>query len=82
LVSERRTFLQEVATLKQCKEKLEATLLQERQRAADGLAAFEAAERRMSVEQMSSLKKGLQNFGCCKSFLVLRLSNCNSWGSS
>ena len=56
LVSERRTFLQEVATLKQCKEKLEATLLQERQRAADGLAAFEAAERRMSVEQMSSLK--------------------------
>eukprot|EP00435_Cladocopium_sp_Y103_P075047 s171_g53.t1 len=56
LVSERRAFLQEVATLKQCKEKLEATLLQERQRAADGLAALEAAERRMSAEQMSSHK--------------------------
>ena len=42
--------------MKQCKEKLEATLLQERQRAADGLAALQAAERKMSVEQMSSNK--------------------------
>ena len=56
LASERRKCLQEVATLKQCKEKLEATLLQERQRAADGLAALQAAERKMSVEQMSSNK--------------------------
>eukprot|EP00438_Fugacium_kawagutii_P027526 Skav207792 [mRNA] locus=scaffold710:60656:65843:- [translate_table: standard] len=53
LVSDKKALVQEVATLKQCKEKLEATLLQERQRASDGLVALEALERRLSDEKSS-----------------------------
>lgn len=47
-------MLQEVATLKKCKETLEATLLHERQRSADAVAALQAFEQRMSVEQQNS----------------------------
>lgn len=54
VVSDKKALMQEVATLEQRKEKLEATLLQERQRASDGLVAFEALERRLSADQKSS----------------------------
>lgn len=54
LVGDRKALLQEVATLKKCKETLEATLLHERQCSADAVAALQAFEQRMSVEQQNS----------------------------